>query len=487
MERGQIGGLAYRMNFPQQMGGYEPLSTPQEDVQGYNYELPDRLASRREKVSNLLNNYGNLKSILTDLERQGIQYDKPDYSQPDGGAAYQTFLVADATVRQAAQELANESDAEKQLRDLQAQGKIRFKQGVDPNEDLAYSDPNNYYSTAPSPLVNEANQRLNTPTYTTGDQNKFNQADLDPNIAQIDRMVQMGQLSPEEGELQKAYLQRNVAQTAYQQLIPRGGRGGLSQEDLSRRAELIKQVKKGIITNDQTPLNMIRLIPGVEDVEYVNTGNQVGLQVYFKGGQPAFVDLSQGGGEGDINALLNRIEGQKNVPNEAVFSFDTKVEIPTSNSGQVLSDIKTKLASYPKQADSAADILPTLKELAAKQQLYLPSGELVTTIEEDIPWMWGDNKLEITYHPLDAKGNVNYKRTATKSISSPEELGALIDENAGAVAPAFGGGFQQSPTQEPQSTPQSPSKQQQAIQAFTKQFGRQPNPTELQKIIAKFK
>jgi hypothetical protein len=438
MERGQLGALNYQMAFPgQQQVDPAQVAMQQQAVDPYQYQLPDKLANRQAKTKQLIERYNNLKSLAAEFERLGEVWDRPDLSQDDGGLAYQTILAADAGVKYAAQELANEAEAEQQLRPLEAQGKIRFNQGVDPTQDLAYSDPSKYYSTDPMPFVDEANRRLNTPTYTTRDQNNFNQAYLNPNLQRIDQMVASGQMSPEEGEFQKANLQRNEAQTAYQQLIPRGsGRGsGLSQEDISRRAEFIKQIKKGIVTNDQGPLNMLKLVPGVEDIEYVNTGDEVGLQIYLKNqDQPAFIDLSQGGGEADINAFLNRIEGQKNVPNEAVFSFDTKVEIPKSNVKPIIDNLKSSIKELPETFVTEA--LPKLQQLAMEGALQTPDGFKIASIEYSGPtWgIFGSKELEVKYY--DNKGKLK-----TKYIKNDSELESLVDSNANYIAPAFGGGF----------------------------------------------
>jgi hypothetical protein len=441
MERGQLGALNYEipLNQPSQMA---QRAIQGGQAQGYDFELPDKLAVRKEKTAKLLNNYALLKNFIKSMSDQGIDPFTIDYSQDDGGLPYQTLLDMDAGVRFAAQELANEYQAEEQLRPLEARGDIRFNQGVDPTSQLAYSDPNNYYSTDPLPFVDQANQRLNTPTYTRGDEQRFNQAYFNPNIAQIDNMVAQGMMSPEEGEFQKANLQKNIAQTAYQQLIPRTGRGGgLTQQDFTGRAELIKKLKSGILNNDPTALNLFKQSAGAEDAEYINTGNKVGIQVYHKGQpQPVFIDLSQGGGESEINSYLNRIEGQKNIPNEALFNFDTKVEIPQSNAKQIPNDVS-----------SVSDIFPKLQELATSGSLLTSTGEPVASVEINEPFLWGSNELIVTYFKT-KNGKVDYSKTATKKITDPNEIDAFIEANANQIAPEFGGGFttgQSAPTQQP--------------------------------------
>jgi hypothetical protein len=226
MEYGQLGGLNYRMSFPGQQ--QQPAQQIQSvDSQGYLPQQPKNLLAVRENLTNdYYNNYALLQDIVKDATTKGINPFEPDYSQDGGGLAFQTFQRAQANLMYSANALANEYEKEKQIEEARMRGDIRLASEFDPKSQMYTENPDAYYSTKPLPFVNQANQRLNTPTYTRGDEQRFNQAYMNPNIQQIDQMVASGQLSPEEGEFQKANLQKNVAQTSYQQLIPRNGRGG---------------------------------------------------------------------------------------------------------------------------------------------------------------------------------------------------------------------------------------------------------------------
>jgi hypothetical protein len=454
MEYGQLGALNYRMTFP---GQQEEAITGQPQPVEYEGYLPseskDPLAVREGLTDAYYNNYATLQAVVKDALAKGQNPFEPDYSQDGGGLAFKTFQRAQANLMHSANALKGEYQAEQQMRPILSRGDARMKQGVDTNS-LYMSDPNNFYSTALDPIVTEANKELGDARYTQRDSATVNQAIRDPRIQRFQQLIQAEPQNAEYYQRQIDALLTNTPQTSYQQLIPRGGRGGLTQEDVSRRAELIKQVKGGILTNNQTPINMLKLVPGVEDVSYVNTGDQVGLEVYFKGqGQPSFVDLSKGAGEGDINALLNRIEGQKNVPNEAVFSFDTKVNIPPSNARQILDDVKTKISTLPKDSSVSPDLLPRLQELSATGQLTTSTGEPITGVSVSEPnWFTGlfggQNKLVIKYNRMLKNGKIDYSKEVEKVIEDPEELKSFIELNANKIAPAFGAGFSDAPVRQ---------------------------------------
>ena len=213
MEIGEAGGLNYRLNFPQ-------YQQPQEQSQGQppvgNYEelamSKDPLANREKLTADYYDNYAALQEFMKDAFRNGIDPLAPDFSQPGGGLAHQTFLKAKANLMYAANALRGEYEAEDQLRPYIAQGKVRMNQGVDPQQDM-WASQNQFYSTEPLPFVQNANAFSKENTYTQRDENRFNQSYYDPASQQIDQMVAAGQLSPEEGALQKASLQHNVHTT----------------------------------------------------------------------------------------------------------------------------------------------------------------------------------------------------------------------------------------------------------------------------------
>lgn len=220
MDRGNLVGQAnifqpYQPQLQEEVpGGIAPA---QQDNQ---FKLPtDGIAVKRELTKKLFKNYSDLKNFMNAMAQQGIDPTMPDPSTDDGGQAYQVFLNMDANVRYAANELANEQKAMEQLRPYLWNNKARYAQGVDPQQAMISQDPSAVVSLEPTAATEQANLRLNTPTYTNQDERDFNKAYYDQAVRQIDRAVAAGQISAEQGEIQKQILQPNVAQTAYQQLV----------------------------------------------------------------------------------------------------------------------------------------------------------------------------------------------------------------------------------------------------------------------------
>lgn len=500
MDRGSLGALNYSIPLNQQ----QTQGAPQQGMAPSQVSLPpmdnDPIAVRERLTADYYNNYAQLKSFLTDMSKKGIDATTPKYDEDGGGAAFQVYQKMLANQMYASNLLKNELEKEKQLQPYLYTNKASLAPGFNMQEDLLTESPDAVVSNEPLPFVEEANRRSREKTYTAGDTQRLNQASVEPALARISEMEAAGQLSPQEANVQRANLFRAVQDTSYQQLIPRGsGSGrGLSKEDVSRRAELIKQVKSGILTGDQTALNILRQAPSVRSVDYINSGDRVGIQVSFANGDPAFIDLSQGAGEGEINAFLNRIEGQKNVPNEAVFTFDTKVDIPQSNVGPIVQDITGKLQAVTEDIDANEDLVEKLNSLAVANKLSIPEGKVVEVSTNSK--LFGPNQIVVKYYPKDGNGNISYKGKRTKKITNPDEIAEFVRMNATQIAPEFGGGFTQDsqPTQLPEMAPaekalydfrikRATPTQVKALEAFRKQFSREPSPTELKKLIDKYK
>lgn len=237
--RGSAVGLNYEISpFQQQQAAPQQGIAP---VQGPDApQIPNTgLANIEGATSQLFNNYALLKSYMSDMARKGIHVDEPDYSQPDGGLPYQTFLKLDAGVRMASNKLANEQKNRDRLQELIWTNKAGYAPGFNPDQGYV-TDPGSVVSYEPTYQVKEANDRLDTPTYTQLDSRAFNQAYMGPTEADIDAQVASGQITPAQGVINKSMLFQNVPQTAYQQLIPRNPRGN---EDKTQGAlQLLKAV-----------------------------------------------------------------------------------------------------------------------------------------------------------------------------------------------------------------------------------------------------
>lgn len=239
-ELGQLSGLNYRMTFPEQQAyGAQPV------VQQQQVEVPeysnDPIAVREKLTSDYYGNMGLIRSFATDMSKKGINPFQPDYTQEGGGLAFQTMQKLQANLMYSANALGNEFKAEQQLRPLIAQGQVRPEQGVNLNQGMAYSDPNNFYATSLDPIVTQANQELGDARYTQGDSNRLNQAVRDPRVAYFQQQIQKDPNNATYYQRQIDALLTNTPQTAYQQLIPRSGRGNSPEVEVLKKVTNLAQ------------------------------------------------------------------------------------------------------------------------------------------------------------------------------------------------------------------------------------------------------
>lgn len=200
--------------FDPQLQGIAPAQVPQQ--QGM---FKDPIAVKRGKTKALFKNYSDISNFLRLMSEEGIDPTQPDLSADDGGEAYQVYLDMDANVRYAANELAREAEYQDAIQPYLLQNQARYAQGIDPNVDMLSQNPNAVQSLEPTAATESANLRLNTPTYTNADERSFNKAYYDQAVRMIDKAVASGQITAEQGEIQKQILQPNVAQTSYQELV----------------------------------------------------------------------------------------------------------------------------------------------------------------------------------------------------------------------------------------------------------------------------
>lgn len=175
---GQAGALAYEIpqRFLQSPGGGaqgSPQSIPNQGSAQPSGGKGDLLAEREQLTDDYYNNYGTLDSYAKDMAKKGINVFEPDYSQPGGGEAFKTFQRMQANVLHSANALKTEFEMEKETRKAEAEGKVRMEPGADRNG-LYYSKPENFYSTALSPGVLEANKMLGDQFGTQGEADKAN-------------------------------------------------------------------------------------------------------------------------------------------------------------------------------------------------------------------------------------------------------------------------------------------------------------------------
>lgn len=235
-ERGTIGGLDFRFQqFPTQTVAPQIGGMPQAPVEaGVPDYDNDPLAVREKLTNDYYSNMGLLRSFAADMAKKGINPFEPDYSQEGGGLAFQTMQKLQAGLMYAANALQNEFKREQQVNDAVLRGDARIRSDFDPTSQMFTQTPDAAYSTKLDPRVVAANQRTGQNVYTQRDANAVNQAVYDPTA----QALQNSNMSPEELQYQQSGLFPSVAETSYQQLIPRGGRG--SQP--SHEVEILKKV-----------------------------------------------------------------------------------------------------------------------------------------------------------------------------------------------------------------------------------------------------
>jgi hypothetical protein len=211
MAAGQYSGLNYEIPLNQSGGTPQP--------QGYDVQPPEigspqasknPLAVRQGKTREVYNAYNTLKSFGADMAKRGVDITAPDWSQPDGGLPYQTYLQLDAIIRTTTDELAQEQQAQEQFMKARLENKARLAQGVNMNTANLAQDPNQIVSLQPTYAEEEANRRAAQPTNTQAASNAVNKATVDKQAANIDAQIAAGTISAEQGAAQKDMLFRNA-------------------------------------------------------------------------------------------------------------------------------------------------------------------------------------------------------------------------------------------------------------------------------------
>lgn len=227
MNRGQLGALNYEIGRNQPMPQAAPQEQPMVNSTALLPQLEqDPLAIRGKYTDDYYNNYALLKNYVTDAQSKGINVFEPDYSQPGGGLPFQTFQKLQAGLMIAANKLKTEFQKEQTFDQYRYQNKAGYAQGFDPTQEFMVDDPNATVSYEPTYAVEAANRALGQNTYDRASQNRVNRAILDPAEADINAQIARGEISPQQGAINKAMLQANV----YTNPIPREGSGSAASK-----------------------------------------------------------------------------------------------------------------------------------------------------------------------------------------------------------------------------------------------------------------
>jgi hypothetical protein len=521
MEYGQLGGLNYEINFPQQQQrAIDPGAMAEQAVQ-YRPMAPqkDQLAVREKLTGDYYNNYAALENFAKEMSAQGIDPFKPDFSQDGGGSAHQIFQKMQANLMYAANALKNEYEAEKDVRQQEMSGAVRMKPGVS-REGMYYSDPNNFFSTKLPQGVEETNQRLAQETNDPTSQNRANQL-LTQEVAKIDQQVQQGYMSPEEGEYFKNQLVENKWRT--QPFAPR------VDKDDDRGAKYASQVA------------LLR--------KYTNLKNGVWPEgAYSKTTTGGKVYLKNEDGKGDV---LGKYESgldkngapilkdkvvdswMKDPETGKVYVKYTDPNIPMEEVSNQPGDALTrtfvsnnsKYGSVDKIMEAATALALTDEKGSSIDEMLMPqdykdtqfkvresglqeSAEVkkrMKNLRKQLsgvkdPFMAGNNWIEYDLPNGKVAQIAKHRGKNQYYIKNKEELGfdtgvenlsedevfELLDDSFN-YSSKFLNAPQQPTTQQPTSQKsQISERQQKAISAFTQQFGRQPSETEKQKLLSKY-
>jgi hypothetical protein len=522
MDRGYLGGLANQIGLnPQagQMAMGQPEQAAQQQGGAYGYELPDKLAVRREKLNKLLNDYSLLKQFATEMSQKGIDPFAINYGEDDGGLAFQTLMDLDASVRYGAMELSNEREAEERLGSLFAQDKLRFKPGVNTQEDIAYSNPENYYSTSITPGLEQTNKVLGDDTYSQRDSARMNQlADLE--MQKIDSQVQQGFISPERGEYLKAQLVPNRNKTHPSAYNPNNrGDGAAEKKSMLNLFQRVANHTRGVFPDGTFKPRIVggkqfaesrdfagdnygrktiykqdsngNILPVEQERKIVSTLKDEQGKTFFLLDDGEMVDVSaktpdevfrtivesnstKYGGASALPALYNELErnqlldSNRTVPSNTVFG---------EGSAEQANKVKANIPGFDK----------IQKALKNDYDKVVANGTTVTVEGEDGTVYKFSKSEDDGVYLTNWKEVGGYKKEDRPKFLSYGQFLDFIDQSGywNKWLPNYIAN--QNKTGKSKTPDNLTARQQQAILQFSIQFKRDPNQNELDKILAKYK
>ncbi|HYG02047.1 MAG TPA: hypothetical protein VD927_06345 [Chryseosolibacter sp.] len=516
MERGQVGALNYDMPILALRNQQQRQVAPQQQSGGgLDFELPDNLAGPREALSELYENYGLLKSVISDFERRGIQYDVPDYSQPGGGDAHQAYLAAQANVMYAAQKAANQRKLREQISEAESRGDVRYLPDYNPDEDWVEG---NYMSTKLDPRVVEANKRTAETYYTDNEVGKANEVFFQNAVRNIQND---STLSDTDKQYQIGALQRAIKQSSPSFYTDNNGSGsGSSDKSLMNLFQRVANHTRGVFP-EGTYQN--KIISGQQFASSnAFTGDSFGRKTVYR--QDSMGNTMPVEVERKITDTIKDQSGQTyfvlddgNTINVSSMNpdevFRTLVE---SNSGKYggTNSLPTFYNELSKSGLLAQDrTVPTgvvfgqgSAEQAQKAKPNIPGFERIqAALKADFDKVSNPDS-NITINVPGSDGTI-YKFSHSPEegvhLSNWEEVGGYDKTNRPKNLTyqqyldfVDQSGFwnkwlpewQNKQVKSASTVPDNlTSRQQKAILQFTMQFKRDPSPTELQKIITKFK
>lgn len=115
--------------------------------------------------SNYFNQYRQLKDFATSMAKRGIDVTRPDYSEPDGGTMYQSYLAMEGALRGAAQDL----KLSKEIKDKQRTAEIAGTFRPVGNQSGVLTDVQGFNTQHLDTSVDKTLRAIDGPTYTKRD------------------------------------------------------------------------------------------------------------------------------------------------------------------------------------------------------------------------------------------------------------------------------------------------------------------------------
>jgi hypothetical protein len=287
MARGDAAALNYQI--PQTFIGGQQVQQPPSSIEPQNpIQNPAQLLAHREGLTRQYYDLnGKLDAYVTSMAKDnGIDVTKPDFTQPGGGEAFNTFQQLSSALLYTANDLARSAKIDDAILQQSAQGNIRMQAGYDPKTQLSsqMSPEEMFYSTKLDPQVSQINDFLNKDFYTQRDADVANQQGAQLR-AYYDDLINNDPQNRAMYEAQKAAIGTATRKTPYSAFQQRGGsgQGGTSGLGVLKK---ITNLTKGVWTpGTYKPVTKAGKAY-IENTEMA--GDSMGQYISYKDGQAVY-------------------------------------------------------------------------------------------------------------------------------------------------------------------------------------------------------
>lgn len=288
MPRGNAAALNYEI--PNQFIGQQAIQQTPNSVAPQNpIQNPAQLLAHREGLTkNYFDINSQLESYVTSMAKDyGLDVTKPDYTQPGGGEAFNTFNKLSSALLYTANDLARSAKIDDAILNQSAAGNIRLNQGYDPQTQLSSQmNPEEMFTpTKLDPQVVEANNALSKDFYTEADARVANAKIREPLINYYSQQAQQDPANAAYYQRQIAGLLSATKKTPYSsfQQNGRGGQGGNAGIAVLQK---ITNLSKGVWTPGTYKTTTRGGKTFIENNEMV--GDSMGQYITYKDGQPVY-------------------------------------------------------------------------------------------------------------------------------------------------------------------------------------------------------